>query len=107
MGIETRPWDTAEFLDSPEAILASLVAAFEDGDPGLIVLPSTTGLGPRASRKTRRRRKATSPPSSGPSRPWGSNLRPRSLEGRHPATSRREAAILNFYLVPSRLRTFP
>jgi putative addiction module killer protein/probable addiction module antidote protein len=38
MGIETSRWDTAEFLDSPEAILAYLEAVFEDGDPGLIAL---------------------------------------------------------------------
>ena len=38
MGIETRPWDAAEFLDSPEVILAYLEAVFEDGDPELIAL---------------------------------------------------------------------
>lgn len=38
MGIETSRWDTAEFLDSPEAILAYLEAVFEDGDPELIAL---------------------------------------------------------------------
>ena len=38
MGIETTPWDPAEFLDSPEAILAYLEAVFEDGAPGLIAL---------------------------------------------------------------------
>ena len=38
MGIETRPWDTADFLDSPEAILSYVEAVFEDGDPGLIAL---------------------------------------------------------------------
>ena len=36
MGIEMRPWDAAEFLDSREAILAYLEAVFEDGDPELI-----------------------------------------------------------------------
>ena len=36
MGIETRPWDAAEHLDSKEAILAYLEAVFEDGDPELI-----------------------------------------------------------------------
>jgi probable addiction module antidote protein len=30
---ETRPWDTAEFLDTPEEIAAYLEAAFEEGDP--------------------------------------------------------------------------
>lgn len=38
MGIETSRWDTADFLDSPEAILAYLEAVFEDGDPELIAL---------------------------------------------------------------------
>jgi DNA-binding phage protein len=38
MGIETSRWDTAEFLDSPEAILAYVEAVFEDGDPELIAL---------------------------------------------------------------------
>ena len=36
MGIETRPWDAAEYLDSPEVILAYIEAVFEDGDPELI-----------------------------------------------------------------------
>ena len=30
---ETRPWDTAEQLDTPEEIAAYLEAAFEEGDP--------------------------------------------------------------------------
>lgn len=38
MGIETTPWDAADLLDSPEAILAYLESVFEDGDPGLIAL---------------------------------------------------------------------
>ena len=38
MAIETSRWDTAEFLDSREAILAYLEAVFEDGDPELIVV---------------------------------------------------------------------
>lgn len=38
MGIETTRWDTAEFLDSPEAVLAYVEGVFEDGDPELIVL---------------------------------------------------------------------
>lgn len=38
MGIETSRWDTAEFLDSREAILAYLETVFEDGDPELIAL---------------------------------------------------------------------
>lgn len=38
MGIETRPWDTANYLDSSEAILSYLEAVFEDGDPELISL---------------------------------------------------------------------
>ena len=38
MGIETKRWDTADFLDSPEAVLAYVEAVFEDGDPKLIAL---------------------------------------------------------------------
>lgn len=38
MGIETSRWDSAECLDSREAILAYLEAVFEDGDPGLIAV---------------------------------------------------------------------
>jgi len=38
MGIETKRWNTADFLDSPEAILAYVEAVFEDGDPELIAL---------------------------------------------------------------------
>ena len=36
MPLETRPWDAAEHLDTPEAIAAYLEAAFEDGDPKLV-----------------------------------------------------------------------
>lgn len=36
MGIETTPWDAAEFLDTKEANLSYLEAVFEDGDPELI-----------------------------------------------------------------------
>jgi DNA-binding phage protein len=36
MAIETRVWDVAEHLDTPEAIAAYLQAAFEDGNPALI-----------------------------------------------------------------------
>ena len=38
MGIETRPWDAANYLDSDEAVLAYLETVFEDGDPELISL---------------------------------------------------------------------
>lgn len=38
MGIETTRWDTADYLDSPEAILAYLETVFEDGDAELITL---------------------------------------------------------------------
>jgi DNA-binding phage protein len=38
MGIEATRWDTAEYLDSTDAILAYLEAAFEDGEPELIAL---------------------------------------------------------------------
>ncbi len=36
MTVETRPFDAAEHLDSPEAIAEFLVDAFESGDPGVI-----------------------------------------------------------------------
>jgi probable addiction module antidote protein len=36
MPLETTPWDSAEYLDTPEAIAAYLEAAFEDGDPRVI-----------------------------------------------------------------------
>ena len=36
MAIETTVWDPAERLTTPEAGLAYLEAAFEDGDPTLI-----------------------------------------------------------------------
>lgn len=36
MGISTTTWDAADHLDSKEAVLAYLEAAFEDGDPALI-----------------------------------------------------------------------
>jgi probable addiction module antidote protein len=36
MPLETRPWDTAEHLDTPEAIAAYLEAAMEDGDPAIL-----------------------------------------------------------------------
>jgi probable addiction module antidote protein len=37
MALETRPWDPVERLSTPEAQEAYLEAAFEDGDPDLIV----------------------------------------------------------------------
>ncbi len=36
MPIETRPWDVAEHLDTPERIAAYIEAVLEDGDPGLV-----------------------------------------------------------------------
>ena len=36
MTIQTKPWDPADHLGSPEAIAEYLTAAFEDGDPKLI-----------------------------------------------------------------------
>lgn len=36
MAIETKKWDAADFLDSPEAIAAYVEAVLEDGDPALI-----------------------------------------------------------------------
>lgn len=36
MVLETEPYDTADYLTSPEAIAAYIEAVFEDGDPALI-----------------------------------------------------------------------
>jgi probable addiction module antidote protein len=36
MALKTSVWDSAELLDSPEAIAAYVEAAFEDGDTALI-----------------------------------------------------------------------
>jgi len=36
MTAETTKWDAADYLDSKEAILAYVEAAFEDGDPAII-----------------------------------------------------------------------
>lgn len=36
MTIETKVWDPADHLGSPEAVAEYLTAAFEDGDPKLI-----------------------------------------------------------------------
>ena len=36
MALETGPWDSAELLDTHEAIVAYIEAAFEDGDPSVI-----------------------------------------------------------------------
>ena len=36
MTLETRPWDSAELLNSPEEVAAYIEAAFEDGDPAVI-----------------------------------------------------------------------
>jgi len=38
MKTETAPFDTADYLDSPETIAAYLEAAFEDNDPAMIAL---------------------------------------------------------------------
>ncbi|MCM2294763.1 putative addiction module antidote protein [Allorhizobium sp. BGMRC 0089] len=38
MAIETTAWDSAEFLDSPEAVAAYLEAALEDGDPKVVAV---------------------------------------------------------------------
>lgn len=34
---KTRPWDAADYLQTEEEVVAYLDAAFEDGDPALIV----------------------------------------------------------------------
>jgi probable addiction module antidote protein len=36
MPLETTLYDSADYLDSPEAIAAYIEAAFEDGEPALI-----------------------------------------------------------------------
>jgi probable addiction module antidote protein len=36
--VKTLPWDSADYLKTPEDIVAYLEAAFEDGDPELISL---------------------------------------------------------------------
>lgn len=36
MAVETRPYDTADYLDTPERIEAYLEAVLEDGDPAEI-----------------------------------------------------------------------
>ncbi len=38
MPIETKPYDTAAYLDSEEQIAAYLEAVFEDGDPAEIAM---------------------------------------------------------------------
>jgi probable addiction module antidote protein len=38
MSLETTLYDSADYLDSPEAIAAYIEAAFEEGDPALITL---------------------------------------------------------------------
>lgn len=37
MALKTKKWDAAEYLKTPKSIVAYLEAAFEDGDPSLIV----------------------------------------------------------------------
>ena len=36
MALDTSLWDSAELLETPEAIAAYIEAAFEDGDPSVI-----------------------------------------------------------------------
>ena len=36
MALETQPYDSADYLKTPQDIAAYLEAAFEDGDPALI-----------------------------------------------------------------------
>jgi len=49
MTIATTKWDSAEYLDTPEAVAAYLEAVFEDGDPRLVahalgVVARSTGM---------------------------------------------------------------
>lgn len=36
MAVETTPYETVDYLDSPETVAGYLEAVFEDGDPALI-----------------------------------------------------------------------
>ena len=36
MALKTKPWDTADYLDSADEIAAYLEAVFEESDPALI-----------------------------------------------------------------------
>ena len=36
MAVETEPWDSASYLETPEDIALYLEAAFEDGDPSVV-----------------------------------------------------------------------
>lgn len=36
MALETRPYDTAEYLDTPERVAAYIAVVLEEGDPILI-----------------------------------------------------------------------
>jgi probable addiction module antidote protein len=56
MALETFPWDTAEFLESPEDIAGYLEAVFEEGDPALIT--HALGVIARAKGMTQIARKA-------------------------------------------------
>jgi probable addiction module antidote protein len=56
MALETFPWDTAEFLETPEDIAGYLEAVFEDGDPALIT--HALGVVARAKGVTQIARKA-------------------------------------------------
>jgi len=47
MALETKPWDAADYLNTPERIAAYLEVIFEDGDPALIA----SGLGEIARSK--------------------------------------------------------
>ena len=38
MSIETKPWDAADYLRTPEAIAEYLTAALEEGDPKLVAV---------------------------------------------------------------------
>ena len=56
MALETTPWDSAEFLDTPEMIAAYIQAAFEDGDP--TVITHAIGVVARAKGMTQLAREA-------------------------------------------------
>ncbi len=48
--IETAPFDSADYLETPEDIAAYLAAAFEEGDPQMI--PHAIGVDARAQGMT-------------------------------------------------------
>ena len=108
MGIEMSRRDLPESFDSPEAILAYLEAAFEDGDPELIAV-ALNNVG-RAKGLAQDALTAQSGIASviGTLKALGLELTAKA--GLKAGMPRRPAAKrpgIHFCLVPSRLRAFP